>query len=94
MTTLSKAEIGEEYARLTYQQKVMFTAYIKKELADAVLITIRRLLNVVETGKNEQAVTSAGRQLIQLSEKYGVLKTDSLEEFTDSIMSQMQDQSG
>jgi hypothetical protein len=86
--------IKERYAALTYEQKVLFSAMVRKELADAALSVVRRLRRVVDESKNDAAAVAAGKELNRLSEKYGVLKTDSIEEFGAELQLALRQQNG
>jgi hypothetical protein len=70
--------VKEQYEALTYEQKVLFSALVRKELADSVLVAVRRLVKVVETSRNDAAAVAASKSLLALAEKKGVLKTDDL----------------
>jgi phosphomevalonate kinase len=78
--------LEEQYAALSQQQKVLFTALVDKELSDAVLSCVRRLVKVAEHSRNDQAATSASRMLLSLAERRGVFKTDPIDAFMAGVM--------
>ena len=78
--------LSEQYAKLLYEQKVLFSGLVKKELADACLVAVRRLVKVAESSKNDAAATTASKALLALAEKEGVLKTDEVDELQDELL--------
>jgi hypothetical protein len=78
--------LAEEYAKLSYRQKVLFSGLVRKELADAVLVAVRRLRHVSENSRNDAAATTASKALLALAEKKGVLKTDEMDELQDELL--------
>ena len=78
--------LADQYAKLDYQQKVIFSGLVRKELADSVLVAVRRLVKVAEHSKNDAAAVAASRQLLLLAEKKRILQHDPLEELQDELM--------
>lgn len=83
--------LEESYAELTAQQKVLFTALVDKELADAVLGCVRTLIRISSKSKNDQAATSASRMLLSLAEKRGVLKANPMLDLMSEIVGEFEE---
>jgi hypothetical protein len=62
---------------------------VREALEASIVDAIETLHDVVKTANNDQAKTSAARQLLRMAEGTGVLKYDALKDFMDDLNAEL-----
>ena len=83
--------IRDRMDALSTEHKALFSQVVDQELAEAAVEIVQRFRKVVRESRNDQAATAAGRVLMSLILKRGVLKVDTMDAFTEDLMRAMSD---